>query len=383
MAFTGPQTKIALNQGKYKFKISHLNANLNFVMFWNVAAMLGMDLLMSQIGTRVWHTQNWAGHYYLFPEEEPAINAFSFKASLSFYLLLNGLVPLDLMVAATLAKMIYSGFLVADIGMISEEKSIEAGEIKGCTIKNIELMQDFALVNNLFCDKTGTLTQNKLVFRTLSLKGQRFTTSGSFADFKAAIEACGDKDEQFMNFWRCLCICHDVEAIEMKDSGRTEYQGISQDEVKFQEMAKDVGLVYFHSRAAATRGISVMVDGQLESYEVLKVIEFTSERKKMSVIVKRESDGRVFNFIKGADSGIMAALKEGEAAEKSETVEHVTAFAHEGLRTLVFAFKELDAAVTEGSLQDMNEEELESNLELLGVTGLEDILQENVHSCIQ
>lgn len=116
---------------------------------------------------------------------------------------------------------------------------------------------------------------------------------------------------------------------------------------------------------------------------MLKVIEFTSERKKMSVVVKRDSDGRVFNFIKGADSGIMNVLKEGEADSKSETVEHVNAFAYEGLRTLVFAVKELDGAVTEGSLQDMSEEDLESDLELLGVTGLEDILQENVHSCIQ
>ena len=103
----------------------------------------------------------------------------------------------------------------------------------------------------------------------------------------------------------------------------------------------------------------------------------------MSVIVKRESDGRVFNFIKGADSGIMASLKEGEAPDQSETLGHVNDFANEGLRTLVFAFKELDGAVTEGSLEDINEDELESNLELLGATGLEDVLQENVHSCIQ
>lgn len=69
-----------------------------------------------------------------------------------------------------------------------------------------------------------------------------------------------------MNFWRCLCICHDVESIEMEDTHETEYQGISQDEVKFQEMAKEVGLVYFHSRAAATKGITIMVNGELESY---------------------------------------------------------------------------------------------------------------------
>lgn len=64
----------------------------------------------------------------------------------------------------------------------------------------------------------------------------------------------------------------------------------------------------------------------------------------MSVVVKRESDGRVFNFVKGADTGIMAALKSGEASAKQDTVDHMNAFAYEGLRTLMFAFKELDGA---------------------------------------
>lgn len=52
----------------------------------------------------------------------------------------------------------------------------------------------------------------------------------------------------------------------MKDSSQTEYQGISQDEVKFLEMAKGVGLAYFLSRQPATKGISIMVNGQPENY---------------------------------------------------------------------------------------------------------------------
>lgn len=47
VAFTGPHTKIALNQGKYKFKISEMSTNLNFVMFYNLVIMLSLDLLMS------------------------------------------------------------------------------------------------------------------------------------------------------------------------------------------------------------------------------------------------------------------------------------------------------------------------------------------------
>lgn len=53
--------------------------------------------------------------------------------------------------------------------MINLEKSEQAKTIKGCTVRNLELIQDFALVNNLFCDKTGTLTKNMLVFNSLAI----------------------------------------------------------------------------------------------------------------------------------------------------------------------------------------------------------------------
>lgn len=52
-----------------------------------------------------------------------------------------------------------------------------------------------------------------------------------------------------------------------------------------------------------------MINGKEETYEYIKIIEFTSDRKKMSVIVRRLEDMKVFNFIKGADSIMMKALK--------------------------------------------------------------------------
>jgi magnesium-transporting ATPase (P-type) len=44
----------------------------------------------------------------------------------------------------------------------------------------------------------------------------------------------------------------------------------------------------------------------------LKVVEFTSDRKRMSVIVKREGDGKVINFIKGADIAIIPRLNKAD-----------------------------------------------------------------------
>jgi len=57
------------------------------------------------------------------------------------------------------------------------------------------------------------------------------------------------------------------------------------DEVTFLEMCKEVGFIHFKERNSDC--ITISVQGQIEKYEILRVIEFTSARKKMSVIVKR------------------------------------------------------------------------------------------------
>jgi len=53
--------------------------------------------------------------------------------------------------------------------MVCEERSIEEGTIIGCNVKNTLLIEDFAQINHIFCDKTGTLTKNKLIFKSIAI----------------------------------------------------------------------------------------------------------------------------------------------------------------------------------------------------------------------
>jgi phospholipid-translocating ATPase len=64
-------------------------------------------------------------------------------------------------------------------------------------------------------------------------------------------------------------------------------------------MCRDAGLAYFIERDSNM--IKICVKGIIEIYEILRVLEFDSDRKRMSVIVRRESDGKIINFMKGAD----------------------------------------------------------------------------------
>ena len=80
------------------------------------------------------------------------------------------------------------------------------------------------------------------------------------------------------------------------------------DEITFLEMARDSGFVHFLHRDSNT--ITIKVQDKEENYELLNVIEFSSDRKRMSVVVKNKETGQLINFIKGADIAILKRINQ-------------------------------------------------------------------------
>ena len=137
---------------------------------------------------------------------------------MSFFLCFNSLIPLDLAIAFPIMKAIYTVFMVMDYEMVDEERSVEDLSIVGCEVKNLTTLEDLAKVNNIFCDKTGTLTKNQLIFRGMGVRDNAFDISNEWdldnmKLFRESIDQylseCKDQKE-FFDFWRCICICHEV-----------------------------------------------------------------------------------------------------------------------------------------------------------------------------
>jgi len=136
-----------------------------------------------------------------------------------------------------------------------------------------------------------------------------------------------------------------------------------------------------------------MADGKQSKYRVLKYFPFTSERKASSIVV-RDHEDRLFAFVKGADSSMKKFLKAD--SDQSFIDEEVESFAAQGLRTLVFGFREIEAkdlatfegnhklrqAETAWDWDQLKAEDVECDLEPLAVTAVEDLLQERVRECI-
>ena len=205
--------------------------------------------------------------------------------------------------------------------------------------------------------------------------------------------------EHLIAFFRALAICHSVLPDKPDAQMRPyylEYKAESPDEAALVAAARDAGFPFV---GKTNNSIDIEVMGTPERYIPLKVLEFNSTRKRMSVIV-RSPEGRIILYTKGADSVIYARLAANhDPVLKEKTQKDMEDFANGGLRTLCIAYRYLseeeyadwakiyDAAAS--SVKDRDEaieqaaEQLEHSLHILGATALEDKLQEGVPVAIE
>ena len=104
----------------------------------------------------------------------------------SFFLLNNSFIPLDLAVGLEMGKFLYITFLENDLHMMVYDR--DKNDLVGCSVKNFNLHEDLAQLDYLFCDKTGTLTQNELVFKAFKIVGNE----NNFNDSKCNVDASID-----------------------------------------------------------------------------------------------------------------------------------------------------------------------------------------------
>ncbi|CAI7795274.1 unnamed protein product [Closterium sp. NIES-53] len=190
------------------------------------------------------------------------------------------------------------------------------------------------------------------------------------------------------------------------DPDAVRYLAESPDEAAFVVAGKRMGMVF-----AGRQGREVRVQEFAEGwalhderrYTLLHTIEFTSHRKRMSVIV-RTPEGNLVLLCKGADNIIMDRLGGSVEAQRHRpiTEQHMCTYAEAGLRTLAIAWKEIgeeeyaswqarwerakgnvgDVAAQAAELEVLADE-MERGLILLGATAIEDKLQVGVPQAIE
>jgi phospholipid-translocating ATPase len=174
---------------------------------------------------------------------------------------------------------------------------------------------------------------------------QHFHDATLKADLGRSVDTDSSSDQasharSLNGFFTVLALCHTVLAVIDPETNTVVYKAQSPDEAALVQAAADMGFV-FCGRDRETLNLRTPFSEEMERYELLNILEFTSARKRMSVVLRKmdDKDGRLFLLTKGADSVIFERLKPGGDELKEITERQLTEFASEGLRTLTLAYK--------------------------------------------
>ncbi|KAM5344777.1 hypothetical protein ACJ41O_010639 [Fusarium nematophilum] len=415
---TGEECKIRMNANKnVRAKKPAMQSVINKMILVQIFIVLMLTMGLT-IGYYLWADDVQDISYYL-------IRPGFFDASVPFkeiffgYLIMfNTLIPLSLYVSLEIIKL-------GQLFLLQDAEMYDPVSDTPMVANTTTILENLGQISYVFSDKTGTLTENIMRFRKLSVAGVaclhdmdiqreeeamrkrleemdrpkkgkskirdqnpvpgktldssefdddavgddlqrpgpvRTLSTRSASRWRSSVHIADDTDmktedlldyiqrhpnttfsRKAKHFLLCIALCHTC-LPEKTDDGEITYQAASPDELALVEAARDLGFLVIDRPTQSIKLEFRDADGNLqtESYQVLDVIEFSSKRKRMSIII-RMPDGRICVFCKGADNVIMQRLKLSKLAqEKAKDI---------GRRASVRKMSEQDRALQRMSTQ--------------------------------
>ncbi|VDK71167.1 unnamed protein product [Onchocerca ochengi] len=391
--YTGRYTKLVLNiTGVTRTKLSLVERITNSMMMIQFGFLVFMALFNACMGCSIMSRK-----YYYMPYFHGNFHRFHiFPTLIGLIIFYSGLIPISLNITLEMIQLFQAYFIQQDLNLYDEHSDTKA------VVRSSNLNSQLGQVRYIISDKTGTLTQNKMRFKMCTIGGIMYGSvmTEEFSDKRILKDLTRNavNAKVIREFLTLLAICHMVvpEKYMNSKSKRVIYHSASPDEKALVKAAKNLNFI-FHTRTPQCVYIEAM--GKQEKYVILHVLEFTSNRKRMGVIV-RCPNKKLKLYIKGADSVIFPRLTSNSSNLLiDKTTEHLMYFANHGLRTLCMAMCVLNddeyekwepgyrrASISLKDREKLIEEEaekIEKNLELLGASAIEDELQKGVKTTIQ
>ncbi|XP_058724365.1 phospholipid-transporting ATPase 2-like isoform X2 [Vicia villosa] len=384
--YTGNETKLGMSRGIPEPKLTAMDAMIDkltgaiFIFQIVVVLVLG-------IAGNVWKdTEARKQWYVLYPHEGPWYELLVIP--LRFELLCSIMIPISIKVSLDLMKSLYAKFIDWDHQMIDLETSIPSHAT------NTAISEDLGQVEYILTDKTGTLTENKMIFRRCCISGIFYgNESGDALKDVELLNAISSGSSDAVLFLTIMAICNTVIPTRSK-TGDILYKAQSQDEDALVQAAAQLHMIFFNKSGNI---LEVKFNTSILQYEVLEILEFTSDRKRMSVVLKDCQNEKILLLSKGADEAILPYARAGQ--QTRHFIDAVEQYAHLGLRTLCLAWRELkkdeyqdwSLMFKEASSALVDREwriaevcqRVEHDLEILGVTAIEDRLQDGVPETIE
>ncbi len=413
VVYTGAQTRQALSTSPSRSKAGLLEHEINNLTKILCALTLALSVVLVAVrGIEGRPGQEW------------------YVAVMRFLILFSTIVPISLRVNLDMGKTVYARFIERD------------RDIPGTVVRTSTIPEELGRIEYLLSDKTGTLTQNEMDLKkihvgTVSYANEAmdevrsyvrqgfsagispdatqsislFTPSSNYLSGPTGASTTRTRREigsRVRDLVLALALCHNVTPSTEDQEGHsvTTYQASSPDEIAIVRWAESVGLRLMHRDRHTITLQSVDTSRVVVRVKILEVFPFTSAGKRMGIILQyyqgtestlssADSAAEIWFYQKGADT-VMTSI----VAANDWLDEETANMAREGLRTLVVGRKKLSkqqyqdfsARYKQASMSLQNrdssmarviKDSLEHNLELLGVTGVEDKLQKDVKSSLE
>ena len=355
-----------------------------------------------------------------------------------FVVLLCAIIPISLSVNLNIAKSFNSS-------RINNDKD----NIPDTIVRNSTIPEDLGRINYIFTDKTGTLTKNEMIFKRLSMEIDQFSEE-NFNDLELIVQdecmahdapmldLINLKEKSDYNFSNtssygknildsdlesnainltnvptkrirrnrpkvirdaieAMALCNNVTPIIETDENGTQnisYQASSPDEVALVTFADKMKMRLIHRTDKEIRIKNSA--NKMEDYEILANFPFSSDTKRMGILLRNKKHNHIIFYLKGAENVMMKYVKPEYVDHIKENAENLACI---GLRTLVLTQKIISEEYFNDWMKNYNQailsmknrkekvakiiEKLENNMDFLCVTGVEDLLQDKVDSTIE